>query len=279
MSEKERFSAKPDSTICAEIRKYDVMVVSGGSSGIGEAFLETALACGCRTVNISRTPPYVKYDSNLLSHVPCDMADFPQLEKAVGQVLGIVADISAKKRSPARILLVNNAGFGRYGEFGLERQTTSMIALNVTALTYCIARLKPAIIAGRGAVVNIASTAAFQACPYLAEYAATKAYVKSLSLGLNWELGKYGVKVLCVCPGPTSSNFFRAAGFENAPLSSDFGHKPRDVSGAAFRALAKGRIICVVGKLNFLQSVLVRFIPERLLLLLSGKILGKIRNR
>ena len=89
---------------------------------------------------------------------------------------------------------------------------------------------------------------------------------------------KLGCKCLCVAPGPTSSNFFKAAGFDTPPLPSGFGHKPFDVAYAALDALAKNKSLKVVGKLNKLQTAAVKFIPLGLLTRISGLVLSKIRT-
>ena len=136
----------------------------------------------------------------------------------------------------------------------------------------------PEIAAGRGGIINVASTAAFQACPQLSVYAATKAFVKSFSMSLSDELRGSGCKCLCVCPGPTSSMFFKSAGFDSAPLPKWYGHKPEDVALAAFAALSRDAEIVVVGLLNCVQTLLVRLLPERLLLRVSGAVLRRVRR-
>lgn len=266
----------------AEICGYDAAIITGASSGIGEEFaaqiLAAAEAAGKRlqVFNLSRTPTKFEGAPNFMS-IKCDLSNANELKRAVAEIRRELGEKFAG-RAP-RILLVNNAGFGAYGEFpspSAERNL-KMTDLNIRALTAMCAEFLPDITAQRGAIINVASTAAFQACPRLSVYAATKAYVKSLSLSLSYEMRKSGAKCLCVCPGPTSSMFYKAAGFDSAPMPSWFGHKPHHVVDAAFAALSKNRPIVVVGRLNKLQTVLVRLIPERALLCISGFILNKIR--
>ena len=266
----------------AEICKYDAAIITGASSGIGEEFaariLSAAKSAGkqLRVFNISRTPTKFESSPNFAS-IDCDLSDSAELEKAAARIKRSLSAIFAGKTP--RILLINNAGFGAYGEFpspSLERNL-KVTDLNVRALTALCAEFLPEIAAQKGAIINMASTAAFQPCPRLSVYAATKAYVKSLSLSLAYEMRKSGAKCLCVCPGPTSSMFYKAAGFDSAPMPSWFGHKPHHVVDAAFNALSKNRPIVVVGVLNKLQTVLVRLIPEKTLLHISGFILDKIR--
>ena len=178
------------------------------------------------------------------------------------------------------MLLVNNAGFGLYGPFPEPNigRNTDMISLNVSALTRLCAEFLPIIKRGRGSIINISSVAAFEPCPVLAVYAATKAYVKSLSLSLSYELGKFGCKCLCVCPGPTSSNFYKTAGFDEPPLSCGLWNVPVDISHAAYAALAKGKVLLVVGFQNRLLEFLSRILPTRFMLTCSGMILERVRG-
>ncbi len=263
-----------------EVAKYDVVVISGASSGIGECFAEFVLNAFDKTqkraklFNLSRSETKFEKRENFKS-IFCDLSDSASLNSAVE---ALKREIYLFKPD-AKLLLINNSGFGAYGEFpmpNLERNL-QMIDLNVRALTALCGAFLEDIKKYGGAIINIASTASFQACPYLSVYAATKSYVKSFSLALSHEIGA-SAKCLCVCPGPTSSMFFKAAGFDSAPLPSGFGHKPIDVVSATFKALKKNKKIMVVGFLNSLQAWGVSFLPTRLLLWISGKILRKIRN-
>ncbi|MFM8441830.1 MAG: SDR family NAD(P)-dependent oxidoreductase, partial [Methylococcus sp.] len=110
--------------------------------------------------------------------------------------------------------LINNAGFGRFGEFtrhGAE-DYAAMIRLNTLAPVELARLFLPDLLQqGRGAIINVASTAAFQPTPYLAVYGATKAFVLSFSEALAAECAGSGVQVLALCPGPTRTAFFDAA--------------------------------------------------------------------
>ena len=262
-----------------EVAKYNVVIISGASSGIGECFAEFILKAiklaqsNTIVFNLSRSETKFDLLENFNS-IKCDLTNSDDLENATKQIKETI-----KKISTPKILLINNSGFGAYGEFPMpnEAHNLRMIDLNVRALTALTSKFLPEIKANNGAVVNIASTASFQPCPFLSVYAATKSYVKSFTLSIAYELqGK--AKCLCVCPGPTSSMFFKSAGFDSAPLPSGFGHKPFDVVSAVFTALAKNKKIVVVGKLNSLQAFLTSFIPTNLMLKISGAILKKIRK-
>ena len=265
----------------AELSKYDAVVITGASSGIGRALAGLVLSlCDVKLCNISRNIPDDFKDRENFLHVPCDLKNPDEIDSAFQKVLEHIDIYKEKQRYP-KILLVNNSGFGAYGEFPEPdiRQNCEMIDVNVRALTKLCGLFMPLIKKGGGSIVNIASTAAFQPCPQLSAYAAGKSYVLSFSLALSYELKKYGAKCLCVCPGPTSSNFFKNAGFDEPPLPGSFGHQPQDVAVAALKALAKGKRLKIVGFINNIQALLVKFLPVGLVLAVSGAVLSKVRSK
>lgn len=174
-------------------------------------------------------------------------------------------------------VLINNAGYGTYGEFadGALENHLNMIQLNVVALVdlahRCLQGMKAR---GNGSIVNIGSTASFQALPYLGIYAATKAFVLSFSEALWQECKPYGVKVLAVCPGPTETEFFKVAEFP-ASLGETVGQNyasPEAVVDEALKALAKGQSNVVTG--GVMNQVLVnsgRFLPRETVVGAVGK--------
>ena len=100
----------------------------------------------------------------------------------------------------------------------------------------------------------------------------------SFTLAIGYELNRKGCKCLCVCPGPTSSNFFAAAGFDSPPLPGGFGHVPLEVAIGAYTALAKGKNLKVIGLLNSVQAALVRLFPINFVLSMSGFVLKRVRK-
>jgi short-subunit dehydrogenase len=180
------------------------------------------------------------------------------------EVLGTA--LEAKKEEVD--VLVNNAGFGLLGRFvELDANKQSeMIRLNIIALTELTRLFVPAMVKrGRGKVLNIASTAAFQPGPLMAVYFATKAYVLSFSVALGEELKKTGVTVTCLCPGATESRFAETASMTGTklfnlvkPMSS------REVAETGYRALQDGESVHVVGWLNRCLAFSTRFAPLRL---------------
>ncbi len=164
--------------------------------------------------------------------------------------------------------LINNAGFGQRGavaDISPERQT-SMIDLNVRALTDLTVRVLPAMKArGKGRILNVASTAAFQPGPYMAVYYATKAYVLSFTEALHQELKGTGIKVSALCPGPTRSEFAEAADMNTAalfktPLTAD----SSAVAADAIAGLEKNAAVNVSGMANAAMAASIRFTPRPL---------------
>jgi short-subunit dehydrogenase len=173
-------------------------------------------------------------------------------------------------------LLINNAGFGTYGEVaeGDLQTYLNMIQLNVSVLVELTYRaLQGMKVRRSGSIVNISSTAAFQPIPYFAVYAATKSFVLSFSESLWYECQPYGVKVLGVCPGPTETQFFKTADFPDA-MESPPGQSlatPEDVVKEALKALEQGQPNVVTGGLK--NQILVnasRFAPREMLIKAVG---------
>lgn len=161
-------------------------------------------------------------------------------------------------------LLVNNAGFGILGGF-LEQdpdRQERMIALNVAALTR-LTRLFAADMAadGGGAIVNVASVAGFQPVPWVAAYGATKAYVLNFTEAVGEELAQRGVHLMALCPGPTRTNFFTAAGGDENTFRAAH-QTPRQVVDEALRGLDARRRVVVTGWPNRLLVFSQRFGPR-----------------
>jgi short-subunit dehydrogenase len=160
--------------------------------------------------------------------------------------------------------LINNAGFGSAGAFvgAPAERLLEMIDLNVRSLTeLCRIALPPMLERRRGFILNVASTAAFQAGPYSAVYYATKAYVLSLSEALHEESKGRGVHVSALCPGPIATEFFEVAGSPNGRLAR-MATDPRSVVAAGLKGLARNKAIVVPGMMNKMTSRAGRVLPR-----------------
>lgn len=226
------------------IKSFGTVIVTGGSSGIGAAFIRTVrkldgigLIC-----NLSRDFCGKTGVKSGLPHRPTDLTQEAEVKAAAEWVN---ACIDEGRDGP--ILLINNAGFGHYGAFGTEGHSDlEMIDLNVRAVVDLTGRLLPRLRQRGGWILNVASIAGFQPVPYMATYAATKAFVLHWSLALDEELRGSGVRALAVCPGPTESQFFRRAGFPRPPGATR-GQTAEAVVEEALQALHRGRGMVVTG--------------------------------
>jgi short-subunit dehydrogenase len=177
-------------------------------------------------------------------------------------------------------VLVNNAGFGEFGEFaGMpEEEILGQIQLNVTALTHLTRLFLPPMLARRsGKVMNVASTAAFQPGPLMAVYYATKAYVLSFSEALANEVAGSGVVVSCFCPGATDTGFAKRAGTEESRLFKKL--RPMNAEVVArdgYRGLMAGRPIVISGVQNWLVAESVRFAPRKMVTAVSRWVAEKV---
>ena len=162
-------------------------------------------------------------------------------------------------------VLVNNAGFGAVGpyhELPLENQL-EMIQLNVMALTELTRRLVPEMVArGRGAILNVASTAAFQPGGNMAVYFATKAFVLSLSESLAEELRPTGVTVTCLCPGPTATEFGVRSGVDQTVLFRLGTVSARYVARQGYQALRRRKVVKIPGAISWFVTFMLRFTPR-----------------
>ncbi len=172
-------------------------------------------------------------------------------------------------------LLINNAGFGlagRFAELDGKRQR-AMIDLNCGALTELAHAVLPGMIERKsGAILNVASTAAFQAGPGMAVYFATKAYVLSFSEALHEEVRHYGVTVTALCPGPTATEFGEVAGWRGSALIDKLSAGSGDVVRAGLAALDKRRAVAIPGLVNKVGAQGHRLLPRALLRRIAGSI-------
>jgi len=253
-----------------------VALITGASSGIGEVFARRLAAREENVVLVARSEERLAALCNELErahagvacqHVALDLseADAPrQLFEETG------------RRGLEVETLVNNAGFGSMGDFtkfDIERDR-QMIELNVTALVALTHLYLPPMRARRrGAIINVASTAAFQPVPYMATYAATKAFVLSFSEALWEENRAYGVKVLALCPGTTDTNFFAAAQGKQPPPGIT--QTPAEVVETGLRALARHQSHVVSGWGNFAVVAAERLMPRSLLTRIAGRVVRR----
>ena len=173
-------------------------------------------------------------------------------------------------------VLINNAGFGMNGGFNdIDIDTEeNMLVLNMITLTK-LTRLfaQPMIKAGHGNIINIASTAAFQAVPKLAAYSASKAYVLNFSEAIAYELKDDNIKVTTICPGPTQSEFAQIAKMEDSPYSK--APTSRELAEFTYKKMKEGKVTAIHGFKNSFLAFSQRFIPRQAVISVGAKMMEK----
>ncbi len=262
------------------LEPFAVIIVTGGSSGIGCSFIKAirTLRPEVRLCNLSRSIPE-DFSGGRDHHIGVDLSDGVALASAAEALCGVV-----ESAPEGGILLINNSGFGDYGLFQQRdgEKQTNMIDLNIRAVVDLTARLMPRLLERGGAIMNIASTAAFQPTPFLATYGASKAFVLNWTLALNEDLRGTKVRAIAVCPGPTRSNFFKRAGFEVPPMQSGGLNSALDMTAdevvaLALHALARRRSLVVTGWINKGIAFFGSKFPKVLVTRIGGAILRKLR--
>lgn len=258
------------------LRRFSWVVVTGGSSGIGAEFLRAmdSLVPGAVVCNLSRSRPMVFTESGQRRHFPCDLESLDDLQRVAGELLALI-DASSEKGG---VLLINNSGFGAYGEFPAPSpgHNASMVDLNCRAPVLLTGLLWPAILRRGGLVVNVASLAAYQPTPFLSTYSATKAFLLHWSLALDAEGRRHGVRALAVCPGPTATNFFRRAGFGAAPVPG-YGQTPAQVVRESIRAMARGKSQIVNGAPNRWLAFFSQRLPKGFAARMGWHLMARLR--
>jgi short-subunit dehydrogenase len=172
--------------------------------------------------------------------------------------------------------LVNNAGFGLRGRFATlpYGDQVAMLQLNVASLTQLCRLVLPGLMARRrGGIINVASTAAFQAIPFMAAYAASKAYVLALSEALHEESRRHGVVVTALCPGPTATEFAARADMEKSKLFKG-AMDAAQVARIGIDGHEAGRALVIPGTTNRAGAIGAKLAPRSLVRRMAGWLQG-----
>jgi len=248
-------------------------LITGASSGIGAAFARRLAALGRNVFLVARSEDKLITLCNELGRISNIRAQYlaTDLSKS-DSALNLVEE--TKKRGLNIDTLINNAGFGSMGDFAkldIAREL-NMIDLNIKALVELTYRfLVPMRELKQGTIINVASTAGFQPVPFMATYAASKAFVLSFSEALWEENRAHGIHVMALCPGVTETNFFEAAQVDHPPMRT--AQTAEDVVATALRGLARQKSHVVSGWTNLLMVEAERFVPRSLVIRVAGKAL------
>jgi len=259
------------------------VLVTGASSGIGAQIARRLADLGHGVTLVARRADRLQQLAGQVHRatgvtatvVACDLADDAERTALIARLEGSGVHVCG---------VVNNAGFGTYGRFDglpLEREQ-AMVRLNVLALHELTgAFLWPMVQRGAGAVLNVASVAAFQPLPGFATYAATKAFVQSFSESLHAELAGTGVSVTTLSPGPVATEFGHVAGVGKIEDMVPAGRavSAEDVAAAAVRGMLHGRRSVVPGVATKGMALGGRLVPRSLLLPAAKRAAGaRLRN-
>jgi len=250
-------------------------LITGASSGIGYELSKVFAKNGYNLVLVSRNTEKLKIISEEIKKqhdiqvkvIPKDLCKSPAPQELYDEVAadGINIDV-----------LVNNAGIGTYGKFtdSSTEKHMDLIQLNITSLTMLCKLFGTDMVKnGSGRILNVASTAAFQAGPLMSTYYASKAYVLMLSEALKNELKQDNVTVTVLCPGPTQTEFFK----RNDMIGTKLERSPYIMSAAkvaeiGFSGLLKGKTIVIPGLINKLLAFSVRLTPRRVVTAITSSL-------
>src|SRR5437773_2701930 len=241
-------------------------LITGASSGIGEAFARKLAARGHNLLLVARTEEKLVMLCSELGRIKSIRAQYVAMDLSEPDAPARLFE-ETQQRDLQIDFLINNAGFGSMGDFAkldLTREL-NMIDLNVRSLlelTHLF--LQPMRERKSGSIINVASTAGFQAVPFMATYAATKAFVLSFSEALWEENRPYGIKVMALCPGVTETGFFEASRMKRPP--GRVVQTSEEVVDVALRALKRGKSSVISGWPNRIAVETERVVPRSLIL-------------
>lgn len=252
-------------------------LITGASSGIGAALAWQAAAAGHDLILTARR-----------GHLLTELAESLTARHG-GRILTLEADLSLPDGADRLVndllaqgwrvdFLINNAGLGASGLLTdlPPARLTELLQVNLLSLTTLTRLLLPSmLVKGEGGVLNIASLAAFQPGPLMAAYCASKAYVLSLTEALHEEARGTGVRISCLCPGPTATGFAREANLEDSRLFRTPGMDPAAVAQSAWRGFRSGRRIIIPGWKNKFLAGLTRVVPHWISLPLVRLLYGR----
>jgi short-subunit dehydrogenase len=261
--------------------KGKTALITGASSGIGLAMAHELSKRGAMVIMAARSrdkldieAQVIRKNGNQAHTFTTDLSLPNSAEKLYGEIISAGLNID---------LLVNNAGYGRWGDFTeFDREDYGlMIQLNITSLTdLCHLAIPDMISKGGGGIINVGSTASFVPVPYSAVYGASKAYVLMFSESIRYEYADQNINVMALCPGATKSNFSTVATANssvelqklNAKIADDIqsGETSEEVAVEGLDVFLQNKSFVLTGKSNKKMGIVPRFLTRKKMLKIVG---------
>lgn len=258
--------------------KNKTVLITGASSGIGEAFAYELAKQGANLIITARSKDKLQELAN-------------KIRKDYNAEVTVLTGDLLLKETPQKLydqikqaglsvdLLINNAGFGKWVNFLDEsiEDYDKMLEININALVkLCHLVLPDMLKKGDCGIINVASTGALQPCPYVATYCASKSFVLNFSEALHGEYSKRGVTITALCPGNTTTGFQLVAKADTKGMTAD---TPETVAKQGIASLLKNKSFKIVGTTNYLQSFLPRLLPRKMMInIVSGMMNAKVNK-
>jgi short-subunit dehydrogenase len=248
-------------------------VVTGASKGLGKVFAHLLASQGYDLLLVARSEKILSKEVDEITQKFGVKASALFLDLSnQNSVTSVITWCEQQHFNPS--VLINNAGYACWGYFDKIdlHQHQQMMQVNMSTLVNLTYGLLPMLRKNsQGFILNVASTAAFQAVPTMTLYAASKAFVRSFSRGLRYELRNTSISVTCLSPGPVATNFIKQAGMEAMQeTAKKFEMSADQVAKKGLYAMFKGKGECVPGFLNYLTTKLSFLLPDALLEKIAG---------
>jgi len=243
-------------------------LVTGASRGIGRSIALQLAGLGYNLLLVSRSETELQQLADLIRKDHKVNTDYLAIDLSKNGAASKLSDLCKDLTVPVSVL-INNAGFGMWGNFeelDLEEQM-KMLNLNINTLVELTYFLQPALKKQKQAfILNVSSTAAYQAVPTLALYAASKAFVLSFSRALRYELKDTNISVSCLCPGPTDTGFAHQAGMDAlADLAAKFNMTANEVAQIGLKGMFGKKAEIIPGFLNKISSFAARHLGKSMI--------------
>jgi hypothetical protein len=248
-------------------------LVTGASAGIGVALARELAAGGANLVLTARRRERLEELAKELSTAHKVRVEFVAADLAQAAAPQEIFAFTQAKQIPVD-LLINNAGFGAYGVFATveTQRLLDMVQVNCGAVVHLTRLYLPEMLQRRrGDILIVASTASFQAVPFISTYAATKAFDLLFAEGLAEEVKSYGVRVCALCPGSTETEFQDVAGQSGVVSAMKNRETAEKVARVGLQALAAGKSYVISGARNYLGAQAQRLVPRGLVTRIAGK--------